>query len=315
MTINPTSLGIDTNAQKSQLPVQEQAPVQPPPGALETFNSFLQRYVESNPALGLSNFQITPEALAVLGSKPENKLLAGIGSAAKGFSEGWGKVRAEQNANVQAQQKEQVAEQERTNKVLGDITAGIKADTNFQDEVTRADAISQAKDLIKNGEAYGDKFQNAFNPIFMQIVRPEFKRITGSEPEGAGSIGEVVRILTSNGILKSADIKSEGWQKFLKGGILVPEAVPEFNALIKDFENRNKVNYARYAQTHVNKFKDMGAEKYTKNYIPVPKGYSLDIAEAEADTAPDGSIAKDENGNDIIKRGDKWEILNQSPAQ
>jgi hypothetical protein len=295
MTINPTSLGIDTNAQKSQLPVQEQAPVQPPPGALETFNSFLQRYVESNPALGLSNFQITPEALAVIGSKPENKLLAGIGSAAKGFSEGWGKVRAEQQATAVGEQKAQMENQKRLDDTISRVQGALKSDTNVNDELTRADSIAIAKDLLKNAGEYGDKFAGAFLPVFQAIIKPEFKRLQISE-DGISNPADVFRVLTQAGI---KGISEEGIQKLLGGGVLTPGEVAPFKSIIRDFEKRNKSNFTRYVTPYVNSFEDAGFGDYAERHIPVPEGYKIKPPKV-------GDRDTNSTGDPIVFDGKAW---------
>jgi hypothetical protein len=199
--------------------------------------------------------QQTPESLAVLaGSKPESKVLAGIGSAAKGFSEGYGQVRQGQIAEQQAVQK---AESDRLNNIntkLRPIVSEYRSDEDIKDEKARSEAIANIKNLLENPQDFQNiNMADVMKSYLVQAYKPQYKRLAES--------GDIASISAAfNSIVK------EGGKKVVgdivsgvagKGTFGADDAV-ELLRIIKPLEEQGSKNYDKYTTKYNNMFNDVG---------------------------------------------------------
>jgi len=267
----------------------------------EDWRTALERYLpdiaqtgaEVIGSAGAGSQGITPQTTAVLGNQAAPWL--GLSSAMKGFGEGFNKVMAEQQAVMQGEEKGKIETQKRLDETINKVQSSLKSDSNVNDELTRADSISIAKDLLSNSADYGDKFASAFMPVFQAIIKPEFKRLNISD-EGISNPADVFKVLTQSGI---KGISEEGIQKLLGGGILTTPEIAPFKAIIRDFEKRNKSNFTRYVTPYVNSFEDAGFGEYAERHIPVPEGYKIKPSKK-------GDRDVNSSGDPIVFDGTGW---------
>jgi hypothetical protein len=231
-------------------------------------------------------------------------------TAIGGYGKGYVEAHAQQEKRAEILAKAAQAKQEAFNKAIEPIISKYKTDTNVQDELTRADAIGQARDLIKNAASYGDKFNDVFKPILLQVIRPEFKRITGTEPTGIGDLQGMIKTLTEHGIM---NIGGEGAKALLQGGALASEAAPEYKAILNDFETKNKSNYTRYVEPYKNWFQDAGIGGLTDRYIKPPVWETPNAAAAPAApaiaTPAAGDTKVNSAGQTVKYNGTAWEVM------
>jgi hypothetical protein len=243
-----------------------------------------------------------------------NKDIAALGAIAKGFESSRAKgldPLTEANINkLNAETEKLKAEgtsgksdlemKSLMQKVYGPVKEAFNKDEDIKDEITRADSIEQIEKILNNPDSLKNrKATETLNNLFIQVIRPEYKRISGAEPANFGSVqGFVSEFFKGGG--KNYD---EFLNKIAAGQVLDPGDRVEYQNMVDNFKDLSKERFKQKAQSYLAELGDLGpVGEQARRYLKVPKGYDL------AD--PKKGDRKTNANNDVLEfNGQAWVLV------